>query len=291
MIERGHVSGPNGRLEVSTGGPADGLPLIYHHGTPMAGLLYAPTVATAAGHGVRMVAYSRPGYAGSTRHEGRSVADCARDVEAVADALGFDRFYTAGVSGGGPHALATAALLGDRVIAAATLGGITPWDAEGLDFLDGMGPENHVELGAAAAGEAELRPLLNAEGAQLAEITGETVAAAMGELLSDVDRSALTGEYSQYAAAEFRAAVRQGIDGWLDDDLAFVKPWGFELEAITVPLTIWQGEHDRFVPAAHGRWLAAHIAGAKPRLLSDQGHLSIELSLWDRVVGDLLASG
>ncbi|MGI8864615.1 MAG: alpha/beta hydrolase [Solirubrobacteraceae bacterium] len=273
---------------MATGGPADGRALIHHSGTPSAGLLFEPLVTLGAERGWRHIADARPGYAGSSRHPGRAVADCAADVAAIADSLALDRFFTTGQSGGGPHALATAALLGDRVIAAATTGGAAPWNADGLDFLAGMGQENHDEFGAAVTGEAELRSWLEREAREMVTVTGSELHSSLGDLVSEVDRQALTGEFADHIAASFTASVRSGVDGWLDDDLALIRDWGFDLAAISVPVTIWQGGQDRFVPFAHGQWLADHLPGARPRLLPEHGHLSIELDLYGEILDDLL---
>jgi pimeloyl-ACP methyl ester carboxylesterase len=289
MIERLQIDGPHGRLEVTTGGPADGRALIHHSGTPSAGLLFAPLVTLGAERGWRHISYARPGYDGSSRHPGRSVADCAADVAAIADALGIDRFFTTGQSGGGPHALATAALLADRVIAAATIGGAAPWNADGLDFLDGMGQENRREFGAALVGEAELRSWLEREAREMVSVSGAELHKSLGDLVSAVDRRALTGEFAEHLADSFAASIRRGVNGWLDDDLAFVNDWCFDLQAISVPVTIWQGGQDRFVPFTHGQWLAEHVHGARPRLLPEHGHLSIELDLYSDILDDLLA--
>jgi pimeloyl-ACP methyl ester carboxylesterase len=290
MVERFHIEGPHGRLDVSVGGPEDGRSLLHHTGTPSAGLLFAPLVGVGAERGWRHISYARPGYGRSARHSGRSVADCTPDVVAIMDALGIDRFFTTGQSGGGPHALATAALLGDRVIAAATTGGVAPWTAEGLDFLEGMGEENHEEFGAALAGEAVLREWLEREATEMVSVSPADLHTSLGDLVSEVDRGALTGAFADHLADSFTAAISHGVDGWLDDDLAFTRDWGFDLGAITVPVTIWQGGQDRFVPFAHGQWLAGHVGGARPMLLPEHGHLSIEHDLYGEVLDDLLAA-
>src|SRR5581483_3132479 len=126
-------------LTVREAGDPAGVPVLLHNGTPGSGLLYEPHVRDAEEKGIRLFSYDRPGYGASSRKRGRSVADCAPDVEAVCDSLGVGRFCVCGISGGGPHALATAALLPDRVAAAASLASVAPFDAEGLDFLAGMG--------------------------------------------------------------------------------------------------------------------------------------------------------
>jgi len=274
-------------VEYVVGGPADGLPLVLHHGTPSAALLFEPLVAAAAAGGMRTVMHARPGYAGSSPRPGRTVADVAADVAALLDALGADRFVTLGWSGGGPHALATAALLPERCRGAATLAGVAPYAAEGLDWLAGMGAENLTEFGAALAGTAELTAYLEQEAAGLASVGPDEVAAALGDLVSDVDVAALTGEFAAYLAESFRGSVSTGIAGWRDDDLAFVADWGFALDDLRVPVTIWQGDQDRMVPFEHGRWLAAHVPGARVRLEPGEGHLSLILNRLDAILDDL----
>jgi pimeloyl-ACP methyl ester carboxylesterase len=262
-------------LEVVRHGPPDGRVLVFHVGTPNAPEAFPLLTDALDERGCQLVAYARPGYAGSPRREGRTVADAAADTAAILDALGLGRFVTIGWSGGGPHALACAALLPDRCEAAASLAGVAPFDADGLDFLAGMGAENVEEFGAAARSREELEAFLNRDAPGLAQITGEDVAAGLGDLVDDVDRRALTGEFAETMASMLRRALSSGIDGWLDDDLAFVKPWGFDLDQITVPVSIWQGAHDRMVPFAHGQWLAAHVPGARVHLYEDEGHISL----------------
>jgi pimeloyl-ACP methyl ester carboxylesterase len=281
---------PDGRtLEYVVGGPADGLPLVLHHGTPSAALLFGPLTDVAARHGLRTVMPGRPGYAGSTARPGRSVADVATDVAALLDALGAERFLTAGWSGGGPHALACAALLPGRCLAAASIAGVAPYAAEGLDWLGGMGAENVAEFGAAAAGEPELTAFLEREAAGLADVRAADIVAAFGDLVSEVDKAALTGGFAEYLAASFRAAVSSGIAGWRDDDLAFLADWGLRLGDLTVPVAVWQGGEDRMVPFDHGRWLAAQLAGAEVHLEPAEGHLSLLVDAFDRVVRGLVA--
>ncbi len=281
------VRTPDGReLEVLRHG-ADGRALVFHVGTPNAAAELAPLVRAIGERGWQLLTYSRPGYAGSTRHEGRSVADAAADVAAILDQLEIDRFLALGWSGGGPHALACAALLPERCDAAATLAGVAPYDAQGLDFLAGMGPENVEEFGAAARSRADLDAFLERFAHGLEGVTPEGLAAGLGELIDDVDRAALeSGELADMLAAGIRRAVSGGIDGWRDDDLAFVRHWGFDLGAITVPVSVWQGAHDKMVPFAHGRWLAAHIAGAREHLYEDEGHLSLVRQM-PRILDDL----
>ena len=289
MTTRRHVAGPRGRLEVEVSGPDDGEALIFHMGTPSAASVYPPLVELGAERGIRHVLYLRPGYAGSERCEGRAVSDCAADVAAVADALGIERFYTAGRSGGGPHVLATAALLPERVIAAATIAGCAPPDADGLDWLGGMGQENLDEVAAAEAGEEELLAYLEPFRAKLISAEPAELQAELGDLLSDVDRSVMTGEFAEYEAETTRAGLEHGVWGWFDDDMELLRDWGFELSGIACPVTVWQGAQDRMVPLAHGEWLASHIPGAGARLLADHGHMSLALSHYGAILDDLIA--
>ena len=275
-------------LLVRVAGPPDGVPLVAHHGTPSSGRPFAPYVEAASERGIRLVTYTRPGYATSSRCQGRSVADCAHDTAQVVDHLGAERFYTTGQSGGGPHALACAALLPDRVIACSTTAGVGPWDQEGLDFLAGMADENVEEIGAALEGDAPLRAYLERFAQVIAGATPEGLAQELGGLVSRVDAGALTGEFAAHATAMVQEAISTGVWGWFDDDMAFVRPWGFALADIRVPITVWQGAHDRMVPFAHGAWLAAHIPGAESRLLPDEGHLSLIVGSFPRILDDMM---
>ena len=283
---------PDGRsLDVYLDGPEAGTPLVYHMGTPAAGLPFAPTVQALAERGLRYVSFSRPGYGSSSRREGRSVADVVEDTRAVLDAIGADRCRVIGWSGGGPHALACAAQMPERVIGVATIGGVAPYPAEGLDWTAGMGAENIEEFAAALAGADELIGFKERNAPILRVVTPEEVADAFGDLIDDVDRGSLTGALSVWMADSLHEALRNGYWGWFDDDMAFTKPWGFELSEIRVPAFIWQGGHDRMVPYAHGEWLAAHIPGARPRLFAEEGHLSLAVEFISRVVDELLTAG
>jgi pimeloyl-ACP methyl ester carboxylesterase len=275
------------RIEIEQSGP-DGAEsvLFFHTGTPSAGIMFEPMVAAGAARGIRHVAYSRPGYANSGRQPGRTVADCAAQVNAIADQLGIGRFYTVGWSGGGPHALACAALLSDRVIAAATLASVAPRDAEGLDWLAGMGEENLQEFGAAESGQ--LIRFLDHMAADFAHVSPAQIHQAFGDLISPIDVASLTGEFAQYLSDAVRLAVSRGIWGWFDDDLAILHDWGFPLDGIERPVTIWQGGQDRMVPFDHGRWLADHVAGADAQLLPEQGHLSLTVGSYGSVLDELL---
>ena len=280
---------PDGRtLDVYVDGPEGAVPLLFHNGTPSTGQPYARFVAEASRRGLRMVCFSRPGYGNSTRNPGRSVADVVPDVAGVMENLGAHRFYTLGWSGGGPHALACAALLPAHVIGVATVGGLAPYDAEGLDWMAGMDQGNIATFDAALAGDAALQAFLEGVAPAFASVTADEVATRFGGLVPDVDRSAITAEAAAWLADVSRESVRTGIWGWHDDTLAFVGPWGLDLADIKVPVTIWQGALDRMTPLAHGEWLASHIPAVQPHLLPDHGHLSLGLDSFGAILDDLL---
>jgi pimeloyl-ACP methyl ester carboxylesterase len=244
--------------------------VIVHHGTPGSALLHPLWVDDAAQRGIELVGYERPGYGETPRTEGRDIAWAAADIARFADERGIADFATWGISGGAPHALACAALLPDRVVAAAALAGPTPYGVEGLDWLDGMGEGNIVEFGAALDGEDVLRPLLEQEAAAM--LAGED--SGFESLLSAPDQ-AIIPQLRGFLGQSFAEALSGGIDGWLDDDLAFVRPWGLDLSEIRVPVLLLHGAQDVFVPVEHGRWLAQRIPGVDARILNEEGHLSL----------------
>jgi pimeloyl-ACP methyl ester carboxylesterase len=265
------------RLRVHVCGAPEGPAILYHHGTPSAAVPLAAWSRDALERGARLVCYERPGYAQSDPHPGRRVADAAADSAAVMDALGVGSFVTWGISGGGPHALACAAQLGERVTAAASLAGVAPFDAPGLNYLAGMGQDNHVEFGLALAGREHLEPFIARAAAEMVAATPEQLRAQIASLLSGADRRALAGELGEWWAAGLREALSGGVDGWVDDDLAFVAPFGFELQQIHCEVLVVHGEQDRFVPVSHGRWLAGEIPRARAWIEPDQGHLTLML--------------
>jgi pimeloyl-ACP methyl ester carboxylesterase len=276
-------------LDVMLGGAGAGPALVAHHGTPSDASLWDDWDAGCAARKLRLIAVSRPGYATSTRRPGRAVSDIPGDIADVLDELAVPWFIAAGWSGGGPHALACGALLADRCRAVATLAGVGPYGQSDLDFLAGMGPENHAEFGAALKSEEALRAWLTANAAMLQHVTGDELAEAFGGLIPQIDKDALTGGFANAMAATMRRALADGFDGWVDDDYAFLKPWGFDLDAIDVPVTAWQGDLDLMVPAAHGAWLAKHIPTAVKRDASGHGHISLMVDYRDAILDDLLA--
>jgi pimeloyl-ACP methyl ester carboxylesterase len=276
-VSRKHrISADGRRLLVFEGGDPNGVPVLFHNGTPGSRLAYGGWVEDAGSRGIRFLSYDRPGYGGSDPHPGRRVADAAGDVATIANALGLERLAVWGLSGGGPHTLACAALLPDRVVAAATLASVAPYPAHGLDWLAGMGEDNVKEFTAALEGREALTPMLEGWADDVAALDAEELADVFRSLLSPVDRAALTGEYARYVHAAMLEGLAPGVEGWLEDDLAFTRGWGFDFADIRVPVQLWQGREDRFVPFAHGEWLAAHIPNVDARLLDEDGHLTVQ---------------
>ena len=278
------------RLDMRISGPSGGVPLVFHHGTPGARTPVRALERAAHSRGLRVVTSSRPGYGDSDRLPRRNVIDVVADTNALLAAIDAERCVVAGWSGGGPHALACAARL-SAAAAVLVIAGVAPHDADGLDWTAGMGDQNVVEFSAALGGEDELHSYLVEAGEHLKDVDAAGIVSSFETLLPEVDRAVLTDEFGEDMAAGFHEAVRTGVDGWFDDDMAFVKPWGFELEEISIPTMIWQGSNDLMVPFAHGQWLASHLPRAWVHLEQGEGHLSIGLGALDRMLDELVAAG
>lgn len=251
---------PDGRTVhgYDTGG--GGTVVLWQHGTPNVGAPPQPLLAPAAELGLRWVSLDRPGYGGSSPHPGRTIADAAADAIAVVDALGADRFAVMGYSGGGPHALGCAALATARVSAIAVLSPLAPIDAEGLDWFAGMGPTGAAALRAALVGVDDRRRFEADNADAPIDFTAR-------------DWAALSGPWG-WLGTVAAAGVAAGLDGLVDDDRAYVTPWGVDLASITAPVLIVHGDDDRVVPVGHGRWLADHLPSVELRELAGEGHIS-----------------
>jgi pimeloyl-ACP methyl ester carboxylesterase len=241
-----------------TGPQGDGLAVLWHHGSPQTGALLDPLVAAASARGLRLLSYGRPSYGGSTPQPGRTVASAAGDVEQILDALGIGSIATMGASGGGPHALACAALLPDRVVAAVSLAGIAPL-TDDYDWYAGMVADGGLR--AATAGRAS-----RAAFAETDEFDENSFIAA--------DWALLQGEWASLGTDAGRAGA-DGDDGLIDDDVAFTHPWGFDPARIEVPVLVVQGRLDRVIPASHGEWLARTCPNAELWVRARASHVSI----------------
>ena len=287
------VAAEDGRkLEVMVADHPVGKPLLFHNGLPSAVVPFPPMDDAAAANGMYVVTYSRPGYGGSTpwpEEREPVVADDVADTLTILDALGIDDFVTLGWSGGGPRALAMAALLPRRCRGAVSLAGVAPVGEAGMDqeaWERDKGPENVRDFRAALAGRDALRPIMEQAVAEMAGVTGKDITAAFGQLLTEVDAAVLTGEFADFMAEDFHRSCEQGAAGILEDTLMITRPWGFDLASVDVPVAVWQGRQDAMVPFGHGQWLAEHVPGARARLFDDEGHLTLVRQL-DRILGDL----
>jgi pimeloyl-ACP methyl ester carboxylesterase len=267
---------PDGRtLSVLESGEPDGWPILMHAGMPNSRLQYGPVVAIAQRQGVRLISYDRPGYGRSTAQPGRSMGSCCDDVRAIAEALDIDRLGVWGISGGGPHALACAALLEDLVVAVASLASPAPFDADGLDYYEGMGEMNVEDIRMSIEDPVSARAKCEQDRVEYIATEPDTIVESMSTLVSPVDEAALTGELAEFYVACARDGLAPGADGWWDDGVALVTPWGFELDAIRTPVLVRHGRQDRFVPFGHGEWLAGRIPTAQAALSDDDGHLTL----------------
>lgn len=247
--------------DTRTDDPGARLAVFWHHGTPNIGEPPAPLLPAAAQLGLRWVSYDRPGYGGSSPNPGRDVASAAADVGSIADAMGLRQFAVMGHSGGSPHALACGALMPERVLGVVCVSGLAPFDAEGLDWFAGMAAAGAAELRAAAAGRDSLEKYL-------------TSTEFDPELFTPADHAALAGEWSWLGTVAGKS-MPKGFGGMVDDDLAYVAPWGFDPSRVTAPVLLLHGGQDRIVPSAHGKWLANRIGSSELWLRPDDGHISV----------------
>jgi len=263
------------KLQTREEGNPHGRPIFWLHGTPGSRIIAAPIIEDAAAKGIRLIGYDRPGYGGSTPAPGRRVVDVASEVSAIADELKLDRFGVWGISGGGAPALACAATLSKRIVAGASLAGVAPFHAEGLDFFAGMGELNITEFNLMLSDQPAWEKLSKAERDQLLGATPEQLREMWSSLLSEVDRRWMTEEMAEFLLGSIKEGLKPGDDGMRDDNLSQVKPWGFELSTIRSPVQVWHGGQDSFVPFSHGQWIAARVPGVESHLLPNEGHLSL----------------
>lgn len=262
-------------LDVASLGDPAGRTLVYHHGSPGSRVLVQSLRALAESGDYFVVAPSRPGYGGSTRLAGRTVSSIVADVTTALDFFARDTYVALGSSGGGPHAIASAALDARRCTGAVSIAGVAPTDVD-FDWTEGMGPENVEEFALATAGGPEYDDHIAQMRALFVDATPDTVVALFAGLLSDVDRAALGPlEVRRVLVDGLRDGLARGPWGLYDDDRSFFSPWGFDTALVPVPVAIVYGDHDLMVPPAHGRWLVKNVANATAHHFADEGHLSI----------------
>jgi pimeloyl-ACP methyl ester carboxylesterase len=270
------VRTPDGRaLCVESGGDASGQPVLVHGGTPNSRHLADTWLEDAEARAIHLIGYDRPGYGGSTPHPGRTVADCANDVRTIANAFDSDRLAVWGISGGGPQALACAALLPDLVCAVAALASIAPFGAPGLDYFTGMGQDNVDDVTLFLDDPDAARKKHAKDRDDFLALTPAQLVEAWASLLSPADVAAVTDEFASFLVSSVQDGLAPGSQGWWDDDCAFMTGWGFSFEAIRVPVQLWHGAQDRFVPFQHGQWLSEHIPGVEAHLTDSDGHLTL----------------
>ena len=259
------------KLEYFDNGVHSDKAILLLHGTPSDGTLWSSWLKEITS--VRAISTSRAGYGLSDRNHGRSVADDLADQVAVLDHFGINDFVSIGWSGGGPHSLNMTR--DPRCKAAFTLAGVGEWGNADLDFLEGMGPENHEEFGEALKGEVAITAWMKKNACVFQKVTAAQLIEAFGGLIGDADKRAWTAEVAERDAANFRRALSVSFDGWIDDDLAFVRDFGFDISVIDKPVVIYQGDDDFMVPHAHAYWLAKHIPTAKLNFVPGHGHISL----------------
>lgn len=274
------VRTPDGRrLAVCQRGDPDGAPVMLFHGTPGSRLGPVPRPMTLHASGIRLLTFDRPGFGESDRQPGRTVASVAADACSVADALGIDRFAVLGRSGGGPHALACAALLPERVTRAAAMVALAPRDAMGAEWFAGMTPGNVEAYTQAFTNPEALRRVLDNRAARM-RADPASLLANIDEGLEPTDRAVIgQANIRHELVAAYAAAVSRSADGWYDDALALAAPWGFDPADIRVPVYLWHGAEDRFSPISHTRWLGERIPRATVDLEPRASHFSALLRM------------
>lgn len=274
-------------LEIFTNSAPVSKAIVFHHGTPSHATLWNSWLEYLESKKIFAISYSRAGYGQSSRALGRSVVDVAGDINQVLEHFGVNSFVAIGASGGGPHALADSENGKCRGII--TLAGAGAYGQTDLEFLAGMGEENHQEFGAAVTGIEALTSWMEANAGGHARVTGKAIIEAFGGLISQPDKDLLTAEYAEKFATQMRLALSTGYFGWFDDDLAFVRDWGFDLSKISQPVSIWQGDQDLMVPVAHSSWLHSKIPDSELVIQSGEGHLSLNEHCKDQIIETALS--
>lgn len=271
------VAAADGRsLAIAEWGDADGFPVFSLHGTPGSRLVGQANASAYASVGARVITYDRPGYGGSDRFRGRRVVDCVADVSAIADTLGIERFAVTGGSWGGPHSLAVAARLPERVTRAACAAGVAPFDMPGFDWFADMDAVNIEELGWALQGEDVLTRNIERVAARMLERVADDPSKMISDnvQLSEADRAQMANPERHEAIRKgINEAFRHGVGGYVDDVLCLIQPWGFDVTEIRVPTRVIYGLTDVLVPRQHGDWLAHNVPNAEAVIDEQGGHV------------------
>lgn len=276
---------PDGRdLEYEVQGPSTGPVALFHHGMPGSAVPMGTVLGSMTARGFRVITYSRAGYGASSHAPGRTVADTAADCAFLLTHLGVERYLVVGWSAGGPHALAGAAVAPESVEGVLLVSSFAPFDADGLDYVEGMGAQNVAQFGTVGHGESAMRELVGQMASAVRGNTSADVGTEMASLLPPVDLAVLTAEYGADNAANMDHGLSRGDEGWVADLAALTSPWGFDFGAVVAPIELWHGAVDQMVPVTHGRWLAEHLPTAEVHLEPEQGHLSIAIgSLGEKI--------
>ncbi|KAK3680181.1 hypothetical protein LTR78_000558 [Recurvomyces mirabilis] len=279
-------------LDIEISGAKDGFPLVWLHGTPGARTVIPSLARVCEAKRLKLITFSRAGYGSSTRRKGRKIVDEAAVVEALLKELGHEKCYVGGWSGGGPHALACAARL-KGCVAVLHVAGVAPYDADGLDWMAGQGQDNIDETNASLQGEDAVRKFVEDQRKDMLTADVKDLTEIMATILPDVDREVLLkdDELGQETVDSFKEGLKHGADGWIDDDLAFITPWGFDVSEVKCPVFLYHGDADLMVPYSHGRWLVEHIPEKylTKHLQPGQGHISIFMGQADQMTDELLS--
>ncbi|EMC98172.1 hypothetical protein BAUCODRAFT_155383 [Baudoinia panamericana UAMH 10762] len=268
-------------------------PVIWVHGTPGAYPVFPDILSACERKGLGLVTFSRSGYGGSSRRKGRRIVDEVDDVQSLMEHLGHQMALVCGWSGGGPVTLACAARL-QGCVAALVIASVGPYGVDGLDFLAGMGQDNIDEFNATTKGEEALKEFCTREREGMLQVDGAGLTEFLSSILPPVDKRAMLEHdtLGNYTADAIKEGLKHGCDGWMDDDLSSVQPWGFDFGEIHCPISLYHGSEDKMVPYSHGKWLAEHIPKQHltAHLVEGEGHLSIVLGRLDDMLDELLGA-
>jgi pimeloyl-ACP methyl ester carboxylesterase len=261
-----------------------GFPVFFFHGSP-GSRLFCPKESVTAACGVRLITVDRPGYGRSDLHPGRKMLDWPDDVAALADALAIDEFAIAGHSSGGPYALACALKLGGRITGAGLVSSVVPLDEIPEAQVRLSDEERHLVDLARRDPDQATRSI--AESAQwLLENPELFLEAPRPEpdkrLLADPEVRTMFVEMLQ-------EAVRNGVDGYVWDEIVERNPWGFSLKDIETEVHIWHGDDDQYIPRAHVQQMASTIPNCQPTFYPAQAH-GVVITRWSEILNDLASS-